>query len=71
MKEYKMTTALGLVIALGAYCPFVKIQNELAFNLEIQRAKRRKRPMAGRGNYGASLQFHFDETRAAKKRQKR
>lgn len=64
--EQKNNAALQLVFALGAYCPRVKVQNELAFELERQRAKRRKRPLAGRGNYGANLMAYFDDKRKLK-----
>ena len=63
----KPNVAVQLILALGAYKPVVTIQNELAFTLERLRAKRHKRPMTGRGNYGASLKVYFDEKRLAAK----
>jgi hypothetical protein len=61
MKE--MNTALSLVVALGAYCPRVKLSNEKALATEKAKAKRRTRPLIGRGNYGKSLIAHFDSKR--------
>jgi hypothetical protein len=55
--------AVQLVVALGAYCPKVKIHNPVMFDVERQRAKRRTRPLTGRGNYGKNLMAHFDEKR--------
>lgn len=57
--------AIALVQALGAYCPKVKIQDELSFNLQIQRAKRRTRPLSGRGYYSEFLRSHFAEQQLA------
>lgn len=66
-----MNTALSLVVALGAYCPRVKLSDEKTLALEKAKAKRRTRPMTGRGSYGKTLMAHFDgvngEKKAAKK----
>lgn len=69
MKE--MNTALSLVVALGAYCPRVKLSNEKTLELEREKANRRTRPLIGRGNYGKNLMAHFDEKRAKEKAEKR
>lgn len=59
--------AVMLVKALGAYCPKVKIQDEITFYIEKHRAKRRKRMLTNRGNYGKNLMAHFDEKRLKEK----
>lgn len=59
--------ALSLILALRAYKPKVTIENELQFTLQQLRAKRRTRPLTGRGHYGRNLQAHFDSLRKAGK----
>lgn len=64
MNQQKKNMALYIVMALGAYCPRVKIgQDELSFNLQKLAAKRRKRPLLGRGFYGEGLRAHFARKR--------
>lgn len=65
-----MNTALSLVVALGAYCPRVKLSDEKTLAMEKAKAKRRTRPMIGRGNYGKNLMAHFDELRSKAIRQR-
>lgn len=59
----KSSLALRIIIALGAYCPKVKLQNPLTFEIEQMRNKRRKRPLTGRGKYGVGLMAHFANKR--------
>lgn len=63
-----MNTAISLLVSLGAYCPTVKLTNEKRFEIEKSAAKRRKRPITGRGNYGKNLMAYFDKKRADEKR---
>lgn len=70
-KQPKMNTALSLVVALGAYCPTVKLSASPEVLAREQMAnKRRKRPLIGRGNYGANLMHHFDQKRKEAKASK-
>lgn len=58
-----MNRALQIVVALGAYCPTVKLSNPIAFAQAQMAAKRRTRPMKGRGSYGKNLRAYFDSVR--------
>ncbi len=64
----KMNAALSLVVALGAYCPIVKLTHEKSLEIEKAKAKRRTRPLTGRGNYGKNLMAHFDNERIKAKK---
>lgn len=61
MKE--MNAALQIVVALGAYCPRVKLSNEEALAKAHAAAKRRTRSMIGRGDYGKNMRARFDRIR--------
>lgn len=63
----KMTTALQLLLHLGAYCPRVKIMNEEIMAKAKADVKRHKRARIGRGYYGKHLTAHFQRTRMAAK----
>jgi hypothetical protein len=67
MKE--MNAATQIVAMLGAYCPRVKLSDEKALEIEKAKAKRRTRPMIGRGKYGENLMAHFDLKRKKAKKQ--
>lgn len=58
--KQEMSTALSLIVSLGAYCPRVKLPDEKIMAVSAAKAKRRTRPLIGRGKYGLSLQSHFD-----------
>jgi len=57
----EMNLALRLVVALGAYCPRVKITDPDIFAANLLKQKRRTRPLIGRGNYGKNLMSYFDQ----------
>lgn len=58
-----MTTALSLVVALGAYCPVVKFSSEQRLADEKAHAKRQTRSMLSRGKFGASIMAMFAKHR--------
>ena len=60
MNKPKVNMAVVILTSLRAYKPKVTVQDELTFTLERLRAKRRTRPMAGRGSWGKFLKEHFD-----------
>lgn len=57
-KPQQINTAVNLLFYLGAY----SVNNLVANVSQWQKdaAKRRTRPMKGRGNFGATLKAHFD-----------
>jgi hypothetical protein len=70
-EKQDMNTALSLVVALGAYCPRVKSVGDEKTLLEMQmKAKRRTRPMIGRGTTSKFLMAHFAEKRMKDKKAK-
>lgn len=63
IKRNEMTTALRLVVGLGAYCPYVKLSEETALAAATAKAKRRTRPLLGRGGFGKNLVAMFAKKR--------
>lgn len=59
----KANAAVQILVMLGAYCPRVKITDPVLFHHQQNAAKRRTRPMVGRGNYGRNIRALFDSNR--------
>lgn len=69
MEEKKMNAAVSLLAALNVYNLMLRPSDEKSIAAAKAVAKRRKRPMIGRGNYGKNLMAHFDGKRLKKSKQ--
>ena len=66
--QKKHSLALRIIAAMGAYKPRVTIMNPDTLEQMRLDAKRRRRPLTGRGNYGVNLMSKFADLRDAKRR---
>lgn len=64
MHDIELNAAQKILVHLGAYATPAGLMDEKAQAAVRDRAKRRTRPLLGRGNYGRNLMAHFDRRRA-------